>query len=177
MAKKNSLFKTKKEIEKTFQISAMESLSAVGGALGSSMLFNTVRSKIENETIRRFGGAILAGGGIALNIAAKDANVKALSHGITAVGTLQAIQDLAPADMSSKFGLTPSISIEGIGATPGNVITDEELQRLAAEAEAEIMAELENKNDINGIEGEDENFEEIEAFEEIKGVSDLSKLI
>lgn len=169
MAKKNSLLKTKKEIEKTFQSSAMESLAVAAGALGGSMLFNIVREKVQNENIRRFGGAILAGGGIVLNVAAKNPMLKAASHGITSVGTLQAIQDLAPAEFSAKFGISSATvqAVDGIGiGNTDNIISNEELQRLAAEAEAEIMAELEqDREEVNGV----KDFEEFEEVEELEG--------
>ena len=149
MAKKKSLFKSKKEIEKTLTDSLFDSVAAAAGAVGASFGYNTVKDKLPPK-ILGFGGAIVAITGTALSVTANDSKIVALGHGITASGAFQLLSDKASPKIKAKLGM------HGLG----------ELGK-AEEIPTELLNQIANQ-----IETEEQEYQDIDNPEDIQGVDE-----
>lgn len=157
--RKQKFLKTKKEVQKTMKDSVLESVSAAVGSVGAGFAFNSARNKIPAK-MQRFAGLGVAGIGTGLNVYAKDAKLKAVSHGITAFGTMQAVLDLKP-DMQPKIGVNPFTG-QTLEGTPEEQAEKEAEKYFTEEEFAQIEKEIEEEDAAEELEGADEDAEESE---------------
>jgi len=167
MAKKKSLFKSKKNIQKTLQNSLFDSAAAAVGSVGAAFGYNMVKDKLPAKVVS-FGGAIVAIGGAGLSATANDSKLVAFGHGVTGAGVMQLVADKAPASFKAKLGM------HGIGAYTQDVDVDVE-NEIPADLLNQIADSIEKADaEYENIEGVDEegNFVENDAIEGVEDDED-----